>query len=280
MDGADAYTIFKQSLVNEIRELRGLILLRTPDSLEPWQDTLNELGTRVQEIEKKIALLKAQVAKEMQFVELTKQLKAQTEQQHADISYIQTHLPARLPGKAPVDLDSAPPARVRLLDEPTLSDAPAAPSLQSSASGASVVPPKEDTKKSDAKKAASTVQVPTIQYVTVSEFEGTPKYMKGRLTLDKLNAAIDEMQKLLQAKYKILSLNPAKMIDTTLKKYKTYKDAETKETKGLYFLTDADMAESTALRQGDATGKAAIGVLRHLHRIKDLGGTTKRYAVL
>jgi hypothetical protein len=72
MDGADAYTIFKQSLVNEIRELRGLILLRTPDSLEPWQDTLNELGTRVQEIEKKIALLKAQVAKEMQFVELTK----------------------------------------------------------------------------------------------------------------------------------------------------------------------------------------------------------------
>lgn len=42
------------------------------DSLEPWQDTLDELGTRVQEVEKKIALLKAQVAKEMQVVELAK----------------------------------------------------------------------------------------------------------------------------------------------------------------------------------------------------------------
>ena len=141
--------------------------------------------------------------------------------------------------------------------------------------------------------------------------------MKGRLALDKLNTAIDEMQKLLQAKYKILSMAPAKMIDKTLKKYKVflfsasrhtfsyspalallsslvsllapstysslspcslltfdsqaYKEAETNETKGLYFLTDADMAESVALRQGDATGKAVIGVLRHLHRIKDLG---------
>jgi hypothetical protein len=42
------------------------------DSLEPWQDSLNEIGSRVMEVEKKIALLKAQVAKEMQFVDLAK----------------------------------------------------------------------------------------------------------------------------------------------------------------------------------------------------------------
>eukprot|EP00026_Physarum_polycephalum_P012497 Phypoly_transcript_12815.p1 GENE.Phypoly_transcript_12815~~Phypoly_transcript_12815.p1 ORF type:complete len:145 (+),score=29.75 Phypoly_transcript_12815:504-938(+) len=144
------------------------------------------------------------------------------------------------------------------------------------------MPNKSDAKKPEAKKApaASNVQVPTIQYVTVDEFEATPKYMKGRLTLEKLNAAIEEMQKLLLAKYKILSMAPAKMIDKTLKKYKAYKDAETNDTKGLFFLTDADMAESASLRQGDATGKAVVGVLRHLKRIKDLGGTTKRYAVL
>jgi len=280
MDGADAYTIFKQSVVNEIRELRGLILLRTPDSLEPWQDSLNEIGSRVMEVEKKIALLKAQVAKEMQFVDLAKQLKVQTEQQDAEISYIQSHLPTRLPGKALVDLEGAPPAH-KALEEPTPNAAPAPPSLGSSASSLAA-PSKDDAKKPEAKKVPTTssVQVPTIQYVTVNEFEATPKYMKGRLTLDKLNAAIEEMQKLLQAKYKILSMTPAKMVDKTLKKYKAYKDAETNDTKGLFFLTDADMAESVALRQGDATGKAVIGVLRHLKRIKDLGGTTKRYAVL
>jgi len=277
MDSADAYTIFKQSVVNEIRELRGLILLRTPDSLEPWQDTLNELGTKVQELEKKIALLKALVAKEMQYVELAKQLKVQAEQEQAEIAYIQSHLPLRLPGKVPVDLEGAPPAH-KGLEEPT----PAPPSLQHSAPGSSLAPPsKDDAKKPEAKKVPATaVQVPAIQYITVNEFESTPKYMKGRLTLDKLNAAIDEMQKLLQAKYKILSMAPAKMVDKTLKKYKQYKEAETSETKGLHFLTDADMQESATLRQGDATGKGVVGVLRHLHRIKDLGGTTKRYAVL
>jgi len=273
MDGVDAYTIFKQSVVNEIRELRGLILLRTPDSLEPWQDTLNELGLKALEVEKKIALLKAQVAKEMQVVELAKQLKEQTELQQAEISYIQSHLPTRLPGKAIVDLEGAPPTH-KGIEEPT-----APSSLQSSTSSSSLAPNKEDVKKPEAKKAAAAL-VPTIQYVTVNEFESTPKYMKGRLTLDKLNAGIDEMQKLLQAKYKILSMAPAKLIDKTLKKYKTYKEAETNETKGLYFLTDADMGESVTLRQGDTTGKAVIGVLRHLHRIKDLGGTTKRYAVV
>lgn len=46
--------------------------------------------------------------------------------------------------------------------------------------------------------------------------------MKGRLTLDKLNAGIEEMQKLLQAKYKILSMPPAKMLDKNLKKYKVH----------------------------------------------------------
>jgi hypothetical protein len=51
-----------------------LRLISIKDSLEPWQDTLNELGARVQEVEKKIALLKATVAKEMQVVELAKVL--------------------------------------------------------------------------------------------------------------------------------------------------------------------------------------------------------------
>lgn len=280
MDGADAYTVFKQSVVSEIRELRGLILLRTPDSLEPWQDSLQELGLRVQEAEKKIAQLKVHVAKEMEVVERAKQLKLLVDQQQAEIEYIQSHLPARLPGKLLVDLDAgAPPPHKAHEDVPhALPHTSSLPPASSSGPSASSSLAGVEGKKVEKKIAG--VNVPTISYVTVNELESTPKYLKGRLTLDKLNAGVDEMQKLLQAKYKILSMPPAKMIDKTLKKYKTYKEAETNETKGLFFLTEADMTESAVVRQGEATGKSIIGVLRHLHRIKDLGGTTKRFAVL
>lgn len=46
---------------------------------------------------------------------------------------------------------------------------------------------------------------------------------------------------------------------------------ETAETKGLFFIAEPDLAETNNLKQGDATGKAILSVLRHLHRLKDLG---------
>ncbi len=48
------------------------------------------------------------------------------------------------------------------------------------------------------------------------------RYLKGRLTLDKVNAGIEELQKMVQAKYKILSQPAAKLNEKILKKYKVY----------------------------------------------------------
>lgn len=44
--------------------------------------------------------------------------------------------------------------------------------------------------------------------------------MKGRLTQDKINAAIDEIHTILEAKYKIVSIPMSKLSGTNLKKWK------------------------------------------------------------
>jgi len=84
---------------------------------------------------------------------------------------------------------------------------------------------------------------------------------------------------ILAVKYKILSTPLNKLNGETLVKYKGFKDQETKETKGLSFLTETEL-KNTSLRM-DATGKAMLIVLRHLCRIRDLpGASPKKFVVV
>jgi len=220
------------------------------------------LNEQILEIEKQMAVLKERVAMEKKLLPRINEFKSLVLAQQEEFRYIQTHLPARLPGKAPEPLPVPLPELEKIH--------PPAPLVEAQET---VV-----TKKTDAKKVGS--QPPTLSYVTVDELENTPKYIKGRLTLDKVNAGVDEVQKLVDSKYKILSLPIAKMNDKMLRKYKMYKDMETAETKGLFFIAEQDLADTTHIKQGDATGKAIISVLRHVHRLKDLGGATKRLAII
>lgn len=57
-----------------------------------------------------------------------------------------------------------------------------------------------------------------------------------------------------------------------------YRDLECEQTKGLYFFVDADMKSPTF--RLDASGKALLTVLRHLSRIKEVGGQLKRYVIV
>jgi len=181
---------------------------------------------------------------------------------------MQSNLPAHLPGKHTIpdppiipEVEKLPLPSTALSTHPNVEDNP------------------HGNKKTKETKISSTSQIPSIPYVTADELENTPKYIKGRLTLDKLNAGVEEMQKILQSKYKIMATVPSKMSDKMAKRYAIYKALETSETKGMHFLAESDFSDSSFLKLGDATGKAVLAVLRHLHRIKDLGGTTKRFAI-
>lgn len=58
--------------------------------------------------------------------------------------------------------------------------------------------------------------------------------MKGRITYDQVNSAIDEINKVVTAKYKILSLPRSAMGEPVMKKYKVGHSVETLEKKTKY----------------------------------------------
>lgn len=256
----DPFNLLVLSFSHRIRDLRGLMLLRTPDSFDAWQDSILDLNNQLLEIEKQLIIVKERTVVEKKLINHINDFKVVLLAQKAELLYVQSHLPARLPGKI-----IAEPSLVEL-EKNNILEAHSGPSI----------PKKADT----TKKFTSGTQPPIVPYVSLQELESTPKYMKGRLTLEKVNAAVDELQKLVEEKYKILSLPITKLNDKSLKKYKVYKDMETTETKGIFFVAEPDLADTTHLKQGDATGKALLSVLRHLHRLKDLGGSPKRFVIV
>jgi hypothetical protein len=223
-----------------------------------------DLHNQLLAIEKQLDTVKEKVVAEKKLLNRINNFRAVSLAQQDELFYLQSHLPAHLPGKIVIESQHTEPGKGNI------------PVISATDNMLDEHPKKTDPPK----KITNGLQPPTISYVTVDELENTPKYMKGRLTLDKINIAIHELQKLMDGKYRILSLPVTKMNDKSLKKYKAYKDIETTETKGMFFVAEPDLVDTTHLKQGDATGKAIISVLRHLHRLKDLGGSPKRYVIV
>ncbi len=72
-------------------------------------------------------------------------------------------------------------------------------------------------------KAKGEVSYTRIAYITKDELDGTEKYLKGHLTLEKMNKAIDEIHQILETKYKLLAVPVMKLNGEHLKKYRVRK---------------------------------------------------------
>jgi len=230
--------------------------MRVPDpSSQWWGSELEEINQRMKELERSLSSLKEMILYEKQYIPEAMKLKAAVKRQKEEVLYMQTHLPSRLPGS--VKLEEVVINKENIREE-------------------NVIPHKDPTPQ---QKKTKKIKVASIPYVTKDEFELVPKYMKGRITQEKVNAAVDEIQVVLEAKYKLLACNYIKLNGEPLKKFKAYKEEETADTKGLFYFSESiDMKVMSHLKS-DASGKAIISVLRAVNRIRDLGGANRRYAV-
>ncbi|KAK4534267.1 hypothetical protein CDCA_CDCA01G0292 [Cyanidium caldarium] len=115
--------------------------------------------------------------------------------------------------------------------------------------------------------------VPTIAPVSEHELSGVPGYIRGRVTLERLHAAVEEIHAILTVKYRLLARPQQQLSSAQLDQRCAYHDMETDETAGRFFFSDVDVRASAILKQ-DATGKAVLNVLRHLGRLKESRGGT------
>ncbi|KAL5571909.1 hypothetical protein UlMin_021506 [Ulmus minor] len=121
-----------------------------------------------------------------------------------------------------------------------------------------VPPPKE-------KKGRSS---PPLWFITDHELDSLSSYMKGRLTLEKVNAAINDMATYAETNAHLIAAPKKKLAENQFEKALELRDiATTEAVKGKHFFLESDI-KGPHLKL-DNTGKAILTVLRHLGRISE-----------
>ncbi|XP_036385781.1 spindle and kinetochore-associated protein 1 [Megalops cyprinoides] len=123
-------------------------------------------------------------------------------------------------------------------------------------------------------------QIRGMEYITIQEFEGIPQYMKGRMTHSQLNAAVQSINTAVMEKYSVLQQPSKTLSNTTRKLHQRFKDEETKDTKGRFFVVEADIREFTQMKV-DKGFQSMLSMLRHCQRLREArGGGLVRYVLL
>lgn len=154
---------------------------------------------------------------------------------------------------------------------------PAAPVLQERSN--SLINPEHNKVHDKQRKRTGTSQpsaghfVAPRKYVTVEEFSGVSSYLRGRLTPDKVNAALDELATRAEENATVVyAARKGKSIGGDKKHalWLFHNIASHESIKGkTYWALETDLKTGHALRL-DKSGKTTLTLLRHLGRITEV----------
>lgn len=101
--------------------------------------------------------------------------------------------------------------------------------------------------------------------LSAGEYEAVPKYLKGRLTLDRIASWADAFQRVVSEKYGLMQCNPARLSGEQRTRWFEWRDEDVDECKGRAFVTEADLRA-----RGVKLDKAVLAILRHCGRIREV----------
>lgn len=234
--------------------LKRSMELRSAGNSTNCISALRSIDKELLELEASLDILQDQVEKERSLLEQGEALQNISSKLSERLQHVASHLPTHLPG---VEKKTKRSSEVE----------------EETAKG-TVHNPRKMPRQAKRATSASNIsgsEFPKLAYLTVEEFEEVPKYIKGRISYEQVNNAIDEIRKAITAKYKIMRLPRSAMGEPVMKKYKAFKEAETPETEGEYFFIDDDLKTYSQLKM-DATGRAILTMLRHCGRLGEVRG--------
>lgn len=120
-------------------------------------------------------------------------------------------------------------------------------------------------------KSSAPQHLSALLPLSESEFEALPKYIRGRLALERVNKFVEDLNKIFVEKYTLLKCNPAKLPFDQRQRYYDWKQGENDETRGKFFITEADLKARSGLGvlKMDQTGRSILTILRQAGRIKE-----------
>lgn len=210
---------------------------------------LRSLDKELLEIESSLSSFQAHLEKEKKLLEQGEVTQDVAKKFKERLEHITSNLPSHLPGVEKIS------QRVVLKEEVATEN---------------VKKPRKTRRAKDL-SSEDGFEFPKLAYLTVEEFDQIPKYIKGRTSYDQVNNAIDEIHKVITAKYKILRLPRSAMGEPVMKKYKAFKEAEIPDIEGEYFFIDDDLKTYSQMKM-DSTGRAILTMLRHCGRLREVRG--------
>ena len=164
---------------------------------------LEVIALQVQDLEAKLAAQRAEVAQKTEALRELRKLKDEAVRTGQRLLAVQAAVPAHLPGEQSCRGETPRrDARREPLGELSVAAAPPAPPQPEASAGGA------------AHRRGGKLQPrqpPVLAYVREEELASAPQYMRSRLGVERLNSAVDEIQRLLNEKYALLSTPPSQV---------------------------------------------------------------------
>ncbi|KDP28791.1 hypothetical protein JCGZ_14562 [Jatropha curcas] len=239
------------SFNSRIVDLQELVIGRNMYAASSITD-LSAVDAALKAMELQIQAIKDRLREETEAIPKAKKLIAASLQQQKKLQNMSIHVPLHLP------------ERMTLLNMDTNRSAqPEVPNQQ--LGFGSLKSEEESAALSKEKKGRAS---PPLWYINVEELDSLSSYMRGRLTLDKVNAAINDMAAYAEANAQLIRAPKKKLAENHWEKALELRDIAMTETiKGKHFFLESDIKGPTL--KLDNTGKAILTVLRHLGRISE-----------
>jgi len=245
---------------SQVNDLKGLSMLRNAGDSDHWCKKLTAMDHSLSSVEQKMTALKAYIARERESSESAKELQAEIKAQSARIQKLRDSAMAFIP-------ESFESASRKPLD----GNGPNKDGDKGPISEKRRAATKADSEKRPRKRVHVEQKhaMPTVAYITNKELEGCPVYLKGRLTVTRVNASVDELSEKFRDSYSLLTLNLSEMTNDQLHRYKMYQEMELPHVAAKNpFILLSELSGTKSCKQ-DTTGKGALSVLRHLGRISE-----------
>ncbi|NXC43710.1 SKA1 protein, partial [Penelope pileata] len=236
----------------KISTIKKTLQLRSIGQEPSFKSMLGKIGHEMVLLHDLLSKMEAEVQQQEKLKNLLKELQKSAERDQRAAQHLRDNIPLHLP--TPQSSITAPAVKS---EEPTK------------------VPEPKQAKQSTKKPRA----IKEVSLITAEEFKNVPTYMKGRLTYEQINAVVQELNRALQGKYKILHQAPKAMNALSRNLYHRYLEEETKETKGEFFVVEADIKQFTQMKV-DKRFHCIINILRHCQRLREArGAQLVRYVV-
>ncbi|XP_041795596.1 spindle and kinetochore-associated protein 1 [Chelmon rostratus] len=234
--------------ISSLQRLLDLSVVELP------QNKIQKLGQELFALERLLEEFEQCVCQQKEQLKHLKELQGSFQKDFEDVQHLKDNIPAHMPRKKVPTNGSEP------LNQKDAAD---------------VQPAQQENVKKTNKSF-----VREMEFITLPEFESIPQYMKGRVSYDQLNAAVQSINTAVKAKYKILHQSVRTLNNHARRLHQRFKDQETKDTKGQYFVVEDDIREFAQVKV-DKRFQGILNMLRHCQRLRELrGGRLTRYMLL